>query len=260
MHSFGVFEHIIFKDRLPPADEAKHLSEQQQTYFGPDPDAKAEIANHRYLSAEKLFRGGGAQKVYKMLAREHLESFLRTGRIRLGTVAHYQKAELVERSDAKEGLFILLGNGAERSVSNVVSLGSHVLAYCTTLDYRVHFPDCDACLQIRNVGGFMNAITRSLNRLFAPAGNVVARVTSEACRYHHSRVIVGPIAAGALETPPRIDVTTVDLLGDAKYFLKPVKNQREREFRMVWVMRKDVESPVFIECPEAVNFCREFRP
>jgi hypothetical protein len=62
-----------------------------------------------------------------------------------------------------------------------------------------------------------------------------------------------------LQSPPRIDVSTVDLLGDAKYFLKPVANRRECEFRMVWIMRKDVESPVFIECPDAAKFCREFR-
>src|SRR5215469_3439636 len=106
---FGVFEHIIFEDPLPRADKVKLLTDQQQYYFGSNPSAQAEIANHRYLSTEKLFRGGDPQKVYKMLAREHLAAFLRSGRIRLGTVAHYQQAELAGRSDAKEGLFILLG-------------------------------------------------------------------------------------------------------------------------------------------------------
>jgi hypothetical protein len=260
MNSAAVSEYIVFEEKMGKRDKEITFLNQQENFFGLTLKARNEILNHRHLNATAVSKAVKPQSAYKIVARRHRDLFFKNCTLRLGSIAAYQRAELVGRTDHAEGNFILMGENESRCISSVVSIGRHVLAYCMTIDKRVAFSDCDSGFQIADVPRFTDAVTRALNMHFEPLGNKVTRVLSGLCQYRHSRVIVGPLTKFARQPPNRIDAATVDVTDDAKYFLKPAENAGEKEFRIIWVMENDVEEDgVLIDCLDAAGFCRDIK-
>lgn len=261
MNSVSASEYIELEERLDRRKKAIAFLNQQEFYFGLTAKARTEIRRHSYLNAREVFQAKKPSAAYKMIPKRYRDEFFAKGAILVRSVATYQRAELVDRSDNLEGNFVLLGEDKGRCISSVVSIGKHVLAYCMTVDKRVSFRDCDSGYQVADIPRFTQAVTDAVNRYFAPSGNRVVRVLSALCQYRHSRVIVGPLASSSCETPGRVDAATLDVVDDAKYFLKPADPcSREKEFRIIWVMENDVDGEgVVLTCPDAVSFCRDIK-
>jgi len=75
------------------------------------------------------------------------------------------------------------------------------------------------------------------------------------CLYSRSRVIIGKLPEDFILN--RIDDSTYSLLvNESKYFLKQKYFKYQQEFRFIWKMSSQVSSPLIINCPEAVKYCR----
>lgn len=75
------------------------------------------------------------------------------------------------------------------------------------------------------------------------------------CLYSRSRVIIGKLPEDFILN--RIDDNTYSLLvNESKYFLKQKYFKYQQEFRFIWKMSSQVSSPLIINCPEAVKYCR----
>jgi len=224
----GALLHGLFIDQPIPRDKFAEIVEESEIPLNVTPNGQ----------------------VVKMAKQEHVDAFFQSGSLRLGTFRYYNKFDHGEIGDTQEGSFILVGRCPPKTAFVEISGGFNYYVFCCfngELDGE--------CLQrfgynsgfrITDVAGFSAAIQKQIRAI--PTGTNFSR-----CAYSKDKVVAG-------KTDPNFNLgimsaRLLNLANEAKYFVKPNKYAHQSEFRFIWQMPEDVETPLDIKCPEAVKFC-----
>jgi len=227
-HVAGALVHGRMLDEPLGADLLAELTYQEQVQLNQVPD----------LTIAKLARS------------EHVETFFATGQLRLGTFKYFAAFEHAEVGDKTEGSVLSVGQGPRSTVFADIAGGFDNYVFCCyaggvdTADVRARF-GYDAGYEIKSVPDFSAAISKTLNATSKSYGLCVYR-------RHKVLVSVGPERLIKSE----ISAKLLELVGRAKYFIKPDIYSHQSEFRFVWQAASDVEAPLDILCPEAASSCR----
>jgi hypothetical protein len=188
------------------------------------------------------------QRISKMTQSKYMDDFFRHGRLQLGTYDYFRSAGNAEVRDHQEGTVTLIGEGPGRTAWGKFQGGGDNYLFCTYLgapDPKVlRAFEYEACYFIDNPDGFANAIQTSLS---------ANRYSFGKCVYCEEKALVGPLSA--THSFERLDYRTVEMIGEAMNFVKPVAYAHQREFRFSWKMPTDVRGALIIDCPEAVQYC-----
>lgn len=210
--------------------------------------------------------------LYKYLPKKYLEAFLRHGSLKIGTLYEYRKTEDYGDvvGDKNEGLHkteLALAGGGEidlatsspeaeyfrthvlrpdqhhRKPKIIMADGARLVAhtnspdlyiYCMTSEYSdavMKEFGCDACLEIIHPAEFFTAISHVIR--------------------HKGRFDgLGPITYS--------DKTTNYLKPHQIHpaVMKDTHYEYQKEWRAIWVPRKEPRKPLFIDVPRAVRHCR----
>ena len=203
---------------------------------------------------------------YKYLKREHAESFLSDGLVRIGTLYDYRRAEAHgpaigdeaegtltvysdddvhwdRYEDAPEFYKQVLGGKADNiAIRGIEFQQRHVVTdvwmYCTSLAYSraaMKAFECEVCIRINNPGRFFQTITRALNADISQF--LWGRCVYEDRRIHH-RSTRRPHPG----------------------FLKDPAYAYQKELRAVWLPHEQPVTPRFLTLPELVPACTVYEP
>ena len=190
------------------------------------------------------------QPIVKMMKSVHADWLVNEGKIRLGSVEYYRQHENPEVRDPQEGICILTAyDGNETHIYHVRGGLNDRLLCCYVGDPD---PDVinrfgyDAAVEITDVAGFLDAISRSLGS----TESSFAR-----CLYVRDRVIYGSVNT-PLSVQGAIDGDAAEILGLARAFLKHESYKHQSEFRFLWRGQGHLTDYLDIICPELTRFCR----
>jgi hypothetical protein len=188
--------------------------------------------------------------ITKMARREHVESFLKDGRLRLGTFTYFNQFDHGEIGDSAEGSFVLAGRSSSKTAICKAAGGYDHYVFCC---YNGE-PDAvcierfgyDSAFIIKDPKRFAAAISRAL----------------QAQHFEYASCVYSPHKAIVADVPDDFAFSVIshhllDLANSAKYYVKPDRYSHQREFRFLWKMPRDVSAPVDLCCPEAAQFCEQ---
>jgi len=185
----------------------------------------------------------------KLAKTEHVDAFFRVGQIQLGTFEYYQKHENPQVHDEFEGFCRLIGYSDAFTVLVEASGGADQYVFCCAMTSNPKLAarrfGYDAAYEVLDPDGFQRAVSGKLKAI---------RERRAVCAYADHKAIAGEM--NGTFRPDRISAATIDMLGAAKYFIKPRRFAHQTEYRFLWELDGPVEKPAIIECPEAVKFCR----
>jgi len=200
--------------------------------------------------------------IYRYLSQqEYVDNFFNHGQIRISTVKDFAKHPDERFVDNEEGNNILAVTGENSTLYSLTEHGqaSYIMS-CSLLGpwanirkYRkMH------CYEITNPWQFAIAIAGKVNN----CSNVVLGP----CSYINTRVMVRNAAELNLveinnsSGQEGINQTVEGLLHHAPLFRKPIRYKMEFEYRLMWLVNREVTEPLILNCPEAVKFCRRLDP
>ena len=198
--------------------------------------------------------------VVRYLERTYVEDFFRTGQLRLTTYAHCQRHECDIRRDSLEGQanFELELDSLGSSGWGVQTVGWQSYMLCGSLSESERLTSrfkVDSYFRINDVIGFYNAISSCVSGF---VGGLIG-----ACVYRDEKAFEKPLKFR--EVSPNFQTSNSSAgmpfapvefeMSDEPYFIKGDLFSVEAEFRMIWTVSEDVEGPIVIRCPAAIQFC-----
>lgn len=186
--------------------------------------------------------------IVKLTAAQYVEEFFSTGKLRLGSLRYYGGFDHDEIGDPSEGSFILVGRKpTSTAVVEIAGGFDHYVFCCYTgtpdIECRKRF-GYDSEFRIVDPGGFATAIGQSLS---------VPGFHFASCVYSRHKVLIADV-------PNDFDFNVIsarllDLVSEAKYFVKPNKFAAQSEFRFIWPAENDIDGTRDIVCPNAIQYC-----
>jgi len=200
--------------------------------------------------------------VYRYLSREYIEEFFSSGKLRLSAFGEFAKHADEQRRDMQEGWLIVTipipGKQLELRSRAGIGRDTYILSASLRGDMELmRVFHTDGYFKINNVAAFSTAVASKITDC---TGILVG-----SCKYAGHKEIrreMGEIAEKAVEKSPQgkmyID-QVARLIGRALFpyalFLKQGGYAHQQEFRFIWQVSHEVHEPLFVECPEAVQFC-----
>ena len=193
--------------------------------------------------------------LHRYLEKQWVNEFFETGRLRLSSFKNFAKLDNQSLVDPSEGSGILGNETGEHTVFAVMSQGSDAYVLCGSAIYRKP-PQWgkDSGFRINDTTGFASIVTR-----FIPGcrGGIEGL-----CHYVKKRSVVRNVPMNLDDYKLPDGNISMDLLtdnmkaaGDDLFFLKEDSHADELEYRLLWFATGDAKDEIFIEIPEARQFC-----
>jgi hypothetical protein len=199
--------------------------------------------------------------VYRYLPEEYVDDFFDKGKIRLSSFAQFAKYPDEEKGDNQEGRNILVGENKKHAVFAVTNHGYNAYVLCGSTIFNAELMkgfNGSAAIEIKNPTQFGIAVARRLSG-----------VTSgiEGFCYYHQQTIDSKIPDIDLQqlkenaADENYSLSKLNQFISSKmtpatvFFRKRIKYQHQCEYRLIWVMNRQIAEAVTIECPEARAHC-----
>lgn len=251
----GLSSMALFRGHLT-RDQMAHVAAQLQhrlTIYGDKQVPRENWPKLNYVLDMKIDRVP-AKPIVKMMRAEHAESFLQTGTLRLGSIAHFRHYDHAEIGDATEGETIMFGLSNRGTMMRQVIGGMNEWIFCcfagdASPDVIQKF-GYDAAVLIKNPKAFSDAVSRELG---GPESHFAR------CVYSDGRVLVGPTKEDIPEEDDDSDIVLdsdfADMIGPGRAFVKPEKYAHQKEFRFTWTNNTGVSGYRDIVSVEAASYC-----
>lgn len=200
--------------------------------------------------------------VFRYLPQKYIDEFFNSGRLRLSAFSEFAKHADEQRHDTEEGWLIVnvpipAKNLALRSRAGV-GRDADILSTSLRGDPELmQVFGTDGYFKINEVERFGLAISLRIE-------NCTKLITGN-CRYVDEKEIsreMGELAEQAIEKDDqgKMNLQSVMALIERvllphAYFWKLSRYAHQQEFRFIWHVGHEVHEPLFVECPEAVQFC-----
>ena len=202
---------------------------------------------------------GFTPTVYRMMGREYVDRFFKTGELLISSFDKFSKHSDEQRLD-NEGRNILVAKGSNSTVISVTAHGQDSYILCGTARKDIELFKkfgCDAAIRIYDTTGFGQTILRHL-----PG---VQRGIEGFCVYHDEWIESNPRDLNTdqivnqlkekkvMDSKVLYDI--VNAAGPGVYFQKQSRFFHQTEYRWVWITDHEVRDSSMIHVPDARNFC-----
>ncbi len=220
--------------------------------------------------------------LFRYISAVHVDSFFRTGELRLTTYERCRTIEDESRRDTQEGelqFFVRSSEDGAPAMAGVHGVGRRSYLLCLSEEHSVrlaaHFKE-DSVFAINDVEAFAEEIGKCL-----PKGASLKKVEMGGCRYKErsieatrqlSCLRVSPELSRALAAnddgeirrlleliPAMMAQDIHSVIQDDGYFIKGPDHAHEKEFRIVWTVDAEVDGPAHVFCPSAIKHCERVR-
>ena len=198
--------------------------------------------------------------VYRYLDQQFIEEFFSTGRLRLSSFHQFKNYADEERGDDHEGKNVVTGIGDNITITAGVEQGHNSLILCTSVR-----GDNDLMRQFGCTGFFRIVDTHMFGRAIANRISGCTDGLEGFCTYKDAHLIRKKMLPrisseiqydqGAAPDLERVAEVVMGLSGLEGFFSKRMKFSHQCEYRMIWNLDRDVDDVVFVDCPEAFEFC-----
>lgn len=208
------------------------------------PEKHAEIVYDTEIALDQI----PETRVIKMSRKEHVEKFFDDGTLQLGNFNYFNSFDHEEIGDRSEGTFVLVGRRGDEFGFAEIGGGFHYHAFCAYAGDPD--PKCierfgyDSYFSIDDVDGFSTAILKTLRS---------NHYHYSSCVYRKDKVVVGDVSNNFDFN--QISDRLLELVSEAKFFVKPRNYSHQSEFRFIWSNVSDLTAPKIIKCPEAIEYC-----
>ena len=214
--------------------------------------------------------------LYKYIKKEHLESFLKRGTLKIGTLYEYRNEEELGTviGDDKEGTHITELKSPQGRIIDLAS-NSPEAQYFKKHILRPNQQNSNVKI-IMEEGANLIAHTNSPNYYIFCVTSEYGKEMMKEFNCDRCLEILDPEKffkaiskvirhKGAYEGNFKItyENKTTNYLNPHKIhpvLLKDVKYSKQVEVRAVWSPKKEPKSSLFINVPKAIKYCREFKP
>lgn len=206
-------------------------------------------------------------RLYRYLEKEHVDEFFASGRLMLSSFSRFSTHKDEQRLDSHEGKTFLIHRTASNGGQTLVveaDFGHDAYILCGSLlpsvDLMSSF-NADSGIVVKDICGFAKEIANAL---------LGFRLGLDGpCSYQLRRIVehdLGWLDLGPTEETEDISKFNHDVLNHALsnlvcsdvYFLKHHSYVTQAEWRLVWLVNHNVESNIFIEVPEARQYCERW--
>jgi hypothetical protein len=245
--------------RIAENEWALSINEGQEGALSED-----ERNSNRFVEApEQLSWQIMPSTLYRCLEKKYIDEFFQTGRLRLSSFSLFSKHKDEQRGDKSEGQNVLVAMGSGHTVMAKTAHGQN--AYVLSSSYQMSDAlmrdfDCDGCFRITNSARFGITIAKKIPGF--------KHGIEGPCHYMAERIVKKPLVDFSIENlqhdedKSKIDLDKVmqlvgQMAGPDVFFVKLMKYQHQLEHRFVWLLDRDAEDYLFVECPEALEFCEK---
>lgn len=201
--------------------------------------------------------------VYRYLPKRYVDEFFSSGKLRLSAFSEFAKHIDEQRRDTEEGRIIVEIPVPSKQVAVRARGGAGRNAYILSTSVRgdielMQVFHTDSYFKINNVVAFREAIA---SKILGCRRTIVGY-----CKYASQREIqreMGKLAEKAVERNSegkmerdRIMTLVSQVLFPDALFVKLKRYSHQQEFRLIWQVSHEVHEPLYVECPEAVQFCQ----
>lgn len=202
--------------------------------------------------------------LYRFLEEKYVDSFMKTGVLKLTTFDKCKTLEDANRKDESEGRSELYGYDGKYKLQIGFGVGSDVIMLCTSLcsDYRDSSGKVyKKYIEIFDVQGLLFSIADQLKK----NGFKVKSIMFGPCFYtkkEFHNAVNSEAFREKLDKEQRFDWDEMMKLANSiggynMYFQKPIEKRSENEFRLLWIVdeiKKDQE--VFVTVPNPERYCK----
>lgn len=204
--------------------------------------------------------------LFRYLDQKFINEFFESGRLRLSSFRAFSEYKDEQRFDPNEGQNILNGTGNGIAFRAKVHHGISSLIFCTSTiedDQLMKDFNTDGYFKIKDSTNFgisiSNKIPGFLSGLEGPCIYASERIINRKIDLKNQDIIKlkelkekkGPeYKEEILKLINKIGETDV-------YFIKLNKYSGQNEYRFIWNVQSFNEDAMFIECPEAIQFCEK---
>lgn len=198
--------------------------------------------------------------VYRFIEDEYIDEFFNTGALRLASMASLKKNRSTLREDIEEGEYLFYFKddaGCVVGVDADIGQNAFVLSTATSLAAS-HEKSRPHCLEIRDVEKLAINVSEKLELehglnvkeiilgpcnysermriITLPPGKKFEEIGVKYCHAGQDEIIDGELLYGAIRSQ----------FYDRVCFTKPARLMNEHEFRIVWLVDMEVDSPVIV--------------
>ncbi len=202
--------------------------------------------------------------LYRFIEEKYVDSFMKTGKLKLTTFEKCKELKDSIRKDGKEGQSELFGYDGDYKIQIGFGVGGDAIMLSTSLcskyknDKGVVYTKF---IEIFDVQGLLFAIAEQLNK----SGYTVNQILFGPCFYtikEFHKDVQSSVFREKMEKERVIDWDELSKLSNSIggydiYFQKPIDKRLENEFRLLWIVddiKKDKD--IFVTVPHPESYCR----
>jgi hypothetical protein len=199
--------------------------------------------------------------LYRYLDKKYIDEFFQTGKLRLSSFSLFSKHDDEQKGDKSEGQNVLVALGSGHTVMARTAHGHN--AYILSTSYQksetlIRDFGSDGYFKITNSIGFGIAISKKIPGF--------KHGIEGPCHYETERIVKKKLVDFSIdnlkhdEDNSKIDLDKLmhlvgQMAGLDVFFVKLRKYQHQLEHRFVWLLDREADDYLFVECPEALEFC-----
>lgn len=200
--------------------------------------------------------------VYRYMDQQYIDEFFATGRLMLSSFHRFKQHADEQREDSLEGQNLVVGRYQDRDVFTAqIKHGEDALVFCTSVregDDLMRQFGCNGYFRITDTHLFGRAVGKVLTGF--------VRGLEGHCTYRDHHVIEKQLTASIAATfnidpaagpPEEVVKTIMGVAGAQPYFSKRRQFSQQCEYRLLWLLDHDVRDILFVDCPEAIQFCEK---
>lgn len=201
-------------------------------------------------------------EVFRYLEQRYIDDFFSTGLIRLSTFMQFKKYPDEQLGDSTEGKNVLYGTDGEKSFIALTQHGVNSYVLCTSTNEKPELLDSfkkDGYFKITDTTGFAAAIANRIPGFMDGLEGF--------CKYQTERNIKrelpNSIIADLLSNPEnkisldKLFALTSQVGQEDVFFIKHTSYMQQNEYRFIWNVSSTTNDALFIDCPEAIQFCKK---
>ncbi len=200
-------------------------------------------------------------RVYRYLDKQYVDEFFNSGRLRLGTFRSFAQHPNEMQRDAEEGKAFPVAYGQDCTIVAMTQHGQSalILSTSTLLDRSLSKTfEKDHVFCINNTLGFAAAIATHVSGFVDGFEGFCIYSDDRILPRQSPEVSIESLKAAGDNSSFDLDKASAAVFaagGPEVFFVKRRKYQHESEYRFVWRVGRETDDAVFIDCPDAIQFC-----
>lgn len=200
--------------------------------------------------AERRFKLGAVPQspIVKLGRKEHIESFLDSGSLQLGSFNYYNGFDHPEIGDNQEGVVTLVAKTPFGVIGGKYGSGYNHHVFCAfvgEIDWgTMRKFGYNSGFLINDPVAFSKAIAETIG---------AASYTFGRCLYRPHKAVLG--FPGDTIDRNKISHRSGEIVTACKHFIKPERYSHQKEFRFLWEQSSDIVGAQVFDCSSARQYC-----